>query len=80
MGPQQDVLLLALCPAGDGGSRLEVKDQFYFHLLIHSFAEECFDLSPLSPRQFKSMSTENRNCCEGQKLENKHHAKFRVSL
>lgn len=32
---QQDALLLALRPTGAGGSRIELKDQFYFHLLIH---------------------------------------------
>lgn len=42
MGPQQDVLLLALSPTGDGDSGLDVKDQFYFLSLINPFAEECF--------------------------------------
>lgn len=79
MGPQQDVLLLALSPTGNGDSVLEVKDQFYFQSLIQSFAEECFDLSPLSPRCFKSIST--KNCGEGEeKSENKHHEKFHVNL
>lgn len=72
MGPQQDVLLLALSPVGDTGSRPPVEDQFYFHLLMHSFAEECCVKSLLSSRRFKSINTKNCDCGEGeQKLENK---------
>lgn len=81
MGAQQDVLLLILSPTGDGGNGLEVKDQFYFHSLIDSVAEECFNLSPSSPRRFKSISTKHCDCGKGeQKLENKHQEKFCISL